>query len=385
MRAMLAGRLERRPRRWPAQALAAGAARPNRWPPRSTTPSSCSGIRREQGADARARGGRARPSWPPTRAARPGGRPWPTCSPGRTSARRRRPLLDELAARDFADIPQDGDWMTAVTLLSDVITRAAATRRGRPRLYELLYPYRRQNVVIGLGAACLGAACRYLGRLAATAGRRGAGRRALRAGLGRQRAAGRRGRARPHPARLRRAARAPAARAAGWSREAAARTAEAARAWRAWRHRAAGLRTNLTSAPAVRVEPMARGATLPRLMAKTLIIAEKPSVGRDVTSVLPGAFTKGEGFLEGPEHIVTWAVGHLVQLADPDEYDDKFKKWRMADLPIVPERFRLVVRDERSKKQMTRGQAPARPRRRRARRQRLRRRARGRAHLRLPV
>ncbi len=87
-------------------------------------------------------------------------------------------------------------------------------------------------------------------------------------------------------------------------------------------------------------------------MGKTLVIAEKPSVGRDLTRVLPGPFTKGEGHLEGPEHIVTWAVGHLVQLADPDEYDDRFKKWRMADLPIVPERFKLVVRDERSKKQM---------------------------------
>jgi DNA topoisomerase-3 len=87
-------------------------------------------------------------------------------------------------------------------------------------------------------------------------------------------------------------------------------------------------------------------------MSKTLVIAEKPSVGRDLARVLPGAFTKGEGYLEGPEHIVTWAVGHLVQLADPDEYDDRFKKWRMADLPIVPERFKLVVRDERSKKQM---------------------------------
>jgi DNA topoisomerase-3 len=69
-------------------------------------------------------------------------------------------------------------------------------------------------------------------------------------------------------------------------------------------------------------------------------------------AVLPGAFAKSEGYLEGPEHVVTWAVGHLVQLADPDEYDDKFKKWRMADLPIVPDRFKLVVRDERSKKQM---------------------------------
>src|SRR5436190_23971406 len=88
-------------------------------------------------------------------------------------------------------------------------------------------------------------------------------------------------------------------------------------------------------------------------MSKTLIIAEKPSVGRDLGRVLPGAFTKGEGYLEGPEHVVTWAVGHLVQLADPDEYDDRFKKWRMADLPIVPDRFRLVFRDERSRRQMT--------------------------------
>jgi DNA topoisomerase III len=87
-------------------------------------------------------------------------------------------------------------------------------------------------------------------------------------------------------------------------------------------------------------------------MSKTLVIAEKPSVGRDLARVLPGPFQKQEGWLEGPEHVITWAVGHLVQLAEPDEYDDKFKKWRMADLPIVPDRFKLVVRDERSKKQM---------------------------------
>jgi DNA topoisomerase-3 len=86
---------------------------------------------------------------------------------------------------------------------------------------------------------------------------------------------------------------------------------------------------------------------------KTLVIAEKPSVGRDLARVLPGPFAKHEGYLEGREHVITWAVGHLVQLAEPDEYDPKFKRWRMADLPIVPDRFRLVVRDERSKKQMS--------------------------------
>jgi DNA topoisomerase III len=87
-------------------------------------------------------------------------------------------------------------------------------------------------------------------------------------------------------------------------------------------------------------------------MSKTLVIAEKPSVGRDLARVLPGPFQRGEGILEGPEHVITWAVGHLVQLAEPDEYDDKFKRWRMADLPIVPDKFKLVVRDERSRRQM---------------------------------
>src|SRR3954470_16937042 len=87
-------------------------------------------------------------------------------------------------------------------------------------------------------------------------------------------------------------------------------------------------------------------------MGKTLVIAEKPSVGRDLVGALPGAFTKHEGYLESDAHVVTWAVGHLVQLAEPDEYDAKYKKWRMADLPIIPDRFRLVVRDERSRKQM---------------------------------
>ncbi|MCW3069493.1 MAG: topoisomerase, partial [Solirubrobacterales bacterium] len=88
-------------------------------------------------------------------------------------------------------------------------------------------------------------------------------------------------------------------------------------------------------------------------MAKTLVIAEKPSVGQDLARALPGPFQKHEGFLEGPEHVITWAVGHLVQLAEPEAYDAKYKSWRMADLPIVPDRFKLVVRDERSRKQLS--------------------------------
>ncbi len=88
-------------------------------------------------------------------------------------------------------------------------------------------------------------------------------------------------------------------------------------------------------------------------MSKTLVIAEKPSVGRDLARVLPGPFAKQEGWLEAPDYVVTWAVGHLVQLAEPDEYDAKYKRWRMPDLPIVPSKFKLVVRDERSRKQMS--------------------------------
>jgi DNA topoisomerase-3 len=88
-------------------------------------------------------------------------------------------------------------------------------------------------------------------------------------------------------------------------------------------------------------------------MSKTLLVAEKPSVGQDLARVLPGPFQKHEGYLEGPDHVITWAVGHLVQLAEPEAYDPKYKSWRMGDLPIVPERFKLVVRDERSRKQMS--------------------------------
>ena len=88
-------------------------------------------------------------------------------------------------------------------------------------------------------------------------------------------------------------------------------------------------------------------------MGKTLIIAEKPSVGRDIAAALPGAFAKNETYLESGDYVVTWAVGHLVELAQPEDYDEKLKKWRMADLPIVPDDFRLKPRDAKSKKQLT--------------------------------
>ena len=87
-------------------------------------------------------------------------------------------------------------------------------------------------------------------------------------------------------------------------------------------------------------------------MAKTLVIAEKPSVGRDLAGALPGSFSKQEGYLESDDTVITWAVGHLVQLAEPEQYDERFKRWRMDDLPIVPEAFRLIPRDAKSKKQL---------------------------------
>ncbi len=89
-------------------------------------------------------------------------------------------------------------------------------------------------------------------------------------------------------------------------------------------------------------------------MGKTLVISEKPSVARDVAAALPGTFapSKDKTSLEGEDYVITWAVGHLVGLAEPDAYDPKLKKWRYADLPIVPEKFKLVPNDDRAKKQL---------------------------------
>src|SRR5213593_57163 len=88
-------------------------------------------------------------------------------------------------------------------------------------------------------------------------------------------------------------------------------------------------------------------------MSKTLVIAEKPSVGRDLAAALPGTFHKAETHLESDDYVITWAVGHLVELAEPEDYDERWKKWRMADLPILPEDFRLKPRDAKSRKQLT--------------------------------
>ncbi|PFE03486.1 DNA topoisomerase III [Bacillus cereus] len=77
-------------------------------------------------------------------------------------------------------------------------------------------------------------------------------------------------------------------------------------------------------------------------MAKSVVIAEKPSVARDIARVLQ-CDKKGNGYLEGNKYIVTWALGHLVTLADPESYDIKYKKWNLEDLPMLPERLKLTV------------------------------------------
>ena len=77
-------------------------------------------------------------------------------------------------------------------------------------------------------------------------------------------------------------------------------------------------------------------------MGKILVLAEKPSVGKEIARVL-GCKGGGNGYLEGGGYIVTWALGHLVTLADPDVYEKKWEKWDMQELPMLPEKMKLVV------------------------------------------
>lgn len=83
-------------------------------------------------------------------------------------------------------------------------------------------------------------------------------------------------------------------------------------------------------------------------MNKTLVLAEKPSVGRDLARVLK-CTKKGNGYLEGEKYIVTWALGHLVTLADPEKYDVKYKTWQLEDLPMLPQHLKLDIIGKTSK------------------------------------
>lgn len=73
-----------------------------------------------------------------------------------------------------------------------------------------------------------------------------------------------------------------------------------------------------------------------------LVVAEKPSVARSLSKVI-GANKSQDGYLEGNGYLVSWCVGHLVELSAPERYDERFAKWRLEDLPILPERFLYEV------------------------------------------
>ena len=73
-----------------------------------------------------------------------------------------------------------------------------------------------------------------------------------------------------------------------------------------------------------------------------LVITEKPSVAQTVAKVI-GAYKREDGYIEGSGYIVSWCVGHLVELAQPQDYDEKYEKWRFTDLPILPESWKTVV------------------------------------------
>ena len=81
---------------------------------------------------------------------------------------------------------------------------------------------------------------------------------------------------------------------------------------------------------------------------KKLVLAEKPSVARDIARVL-NCNKKGNGYLEGNNYIVTWALGHLVTLADPEEYNKSYKTWNLEDLPMLPNEMKLKVIQQSSK------------------------------------
>ena len=79
-----------------------------------------------------------------------------------------------------------------------------------------------------------------------------------------------------------------------------------------------------------------------------LVIAEKPSVAQSIAKVI-GATNREDGYLEGNRYLVSWCVGHLVELSQPESYDEKYEKWRYADLPILPEEWKYQISDATKK------------------------------------
>src|SRR5688572_33174460 len=87
-------------------------------------------------------------------------------------------------------------------------------------------------------------------------------------------------------------------------------------------------------------------------MSKQLVITEKPSVARDVVEAL-GGFEEGEGFWESDRYLVTFAVGHLFELLEPEDLDPKYKRWTLDTLPIIPETFPLKPKEGASERLRT--------------------------------
>ncbi|RAU97160.1 DNA topoisomerase 3 [Paenibacillus sp. YN15] len=75
---------------------------------------------------------------------------------------------------------------------------------------------------------------------------------------------------------------------------------------------------------------------------KTLVIAEKPDMGRNIAAVLEPKAANKRTHIEGERYVITWAIGHLIGLAEPDHYDDRYKRWNLGDLPIIPDTFKLL-------------------------------------------
>lgn len=81
---------------------------------------------------------------------------------------------------------------------------------------------------------------------------------------------------------------------------------------------------------------------------QTLVIAEKPSVAKSIAAVL-NATNRKDGYLEGSGFLVSWCVGHLVELADASTYEERYGKWSLTDLPILPEHWRYVITPDTKK------------------------------------
>ncbi len=85
---------------------------------------------------------------------------------------------------------------------------------------------------------------------------------------------------------------------------------------------------------------------------KTLVIAEKPSVARDIVGALSGSFDEHKNFYESDDYVVSFAVGHLLELSDPEDYDPAWKAWKLDTLPIIPAEFKVRPRDKKSATQL---------------------------------